>query len=60
MARFPKTLYAKWESGGSGQDYICTYDTECETAEMGEKIKVGVYQLVETRTVEGIVKTHKR
>lgn len=57
MPKFPKTLYAKYEDGGSGPDYIGTYDDPVYAAEMGEKIAVGVYELIETVSVKGVAVT---
>ncbi len=62
---FPKTLYVKVEDGGTGPDYFGTYSAAIEAAELGEKIKVGLYTLTETIEVKGVavtntVKKHKR
>lgn len=55
---FPKTLYVKVEDGGSGPDYLCPYEDVVDTAEMGKKIKVGVYTLTETTEVKGVAVTN--
>ena len=55
---FPKTLYVKVESGGSGPDYFNACEDVIETAEMGEKTKVGVYTLTETIEVKGVAITN--
>jgi len=55
---FPKTLYMKIENGGSGPDYFNAYEDVIDAAEMGEKIKVGVYVLSETQEVKGVVVTN--
>ena len=57
--KFPKTLYAKYESGGTGPEYIGTYDSLMEAAEMGEKIKIGIYKLEGVQEVEGVVEARK-
>lgn len=55
---FPKTLYVKVEDGGSGPDYLMPYEDAVDTAEMGKKIKVGVYTLTETVEVNGVAVTN--
>lgn len=55
---FPKTLYVKVEDGGTGPDYLNPCKTLIETAEMGEKIKVGVYVLTEMVEVKGVAITN--
>jgi hypothetical protein len=59
MAKFPKTLYAKIEDGGTGPAYVGTYDNIMDAAEMGEKITIGVYKLEGVQYVEGVIETRK-
>lgn len=56
--KFPKTLYMKRESGGTGPDYLNAYPSAWEAAEMGQKIRVGVYVLKETIEVKGVAVTN--
>lgn len=58
MKAFPKTIYAKIEAGGSGPDYLLPCESLVEAAEMGERIKVGVYTLTETVEVKGVAITN--
>jgi len=60
MPKFPKTYYVKFESGGDGPDYPVPYDTAMGCAELGERITVGVYRLVETQVVEGTIEVSKK
>jgi len=52
---FPETIYVKTESD-SGNVYFVADDDPHSLVEMGEKIKIGIYQLVETQTAEGVAK----
>ena len=60
MAKFPKMFFIKYEDGGTGPDYPVPYDTPLAAAELGEKITVGVYRLVEKQVVEGVVDVSKK
>ena len=60
MPKFPKTFFIKYENGGSGPDYPACYDDPMACCEMGEKITIGVYKLVETQVVEGVVDVSKK
>lgn len=52
----PKTLFVKIEQDG-GTTYF-TADTEMYgMVEMGQKVQIGKYQLVETTDAEAVVKT---
>lgn len=55
--KYPKTLFVKRESGGTGPDYFNPCASALETAEMGEVIQVGVYTLTETIEVKGVAIT---
>ena len=54
--RFPAKLFVKIEEDGDNS-YFVPGGNLIELAEMGETVKVGVYQLVETTFAETIVKT---
>lgn len=56
--KFPKKVFIKFEDGGSGPDYMVPYSAVIETAEMGQKIKVGIYTLTETIEVKGVAVTN--
>lgn len=56
--KFPKNVFIKFEDGGSGPDYMLPYSAAIEAAEMGQKIKVGVYTLTETIEVKGVAVTN--
>jgi hypothetical protein len=58
--KLEKTVYVKVEQGsGGGADYLMA-DTDIDAlVNMGEKIKVGIYQLVEIKTVEGVARFSK-
>lgn len=57
--KFPKALYIKFESGGSSPDYMAPCANIMDAAEMGTKVKVGVYRLEGVQEVEGVVETRK-
>jgi hypothetical protein len=59
MAKFPKVLHVKWEDGGTGPEYLGAYDNPMDAAELGEKIKMGVYRLEGVQEVEGVIETRK-
>ena len=49
----PKTLYVKSEKDGSTEYFVA--DAEAAAlVEMGQRIKIGVYKLVETNEAEGV------
>lgn len=54
MKAYPKKLFVKWEDGGTGPDYLNAASEVADHAVLGERIKVGVYQLVETQDVKGV------
>jgi hypothetical protein len=51
----PKKLFVKVEKEGSTEYFVADADA-ANLIEMGEKIKIGVYQLVEVQTAEGVAK----
>lgn len=51
--KFPKKLFVKIEADGD-TEYCVPGESLEQLAEMGEKIRIGVYQLVETGYVEGV------
>ena len=55
MTKLPKTLFVKIETPENGPSYpVC--DSEITSlVEMGEKLTIGVYQLVEKQVIEGVV-----
>ena len=57
--KFPKALYIKFEDGGTGPDYMAPYSNMMDAAEMGQKVKVGVYRLEGIQEVEGVIETRK-
>jgi hypothetical protein len=54
--RFPAKLFVKIEQDGDTSYFVPASSVD-ELAEMGETVKIGVYQLAETTYVETIVKT---
>ena len=53
MKKLPKTLYVKIEKESSTEYFVA--DAEAAAlVEMGQKIRIGVYELVETKTAEGV------
>jgi hypothetical protein len=52
----PTTIYVKAEQDGNEHFFVSHEDIECH-AEMGEKVRVGVYQLVEVLSVETVVQS---
>lgn len=55
--KFPKKLFVKIADGGTGPDYFEADDGVAGMVEVGEKTNIAIYQLVETVTCEGMVKT---
>lgn len=55
---FPKKIIIKWENGGNEPDYMVAYRDAVDTAEMGQRITVGVYTLAETVEVKGVAVTN--
>lgn len=56
---YPKTVTVKIEDDGDSNDYLVANsgDDMLGHAEVGKKIKVGIYKLVEVREVEGVAQT---
>lgn len=51
MKKLPKTLYVAVEQEMSGSEYLSCSESYSEFAVTDDKRKVGVYQLVEVKTV---------
>jgi hypothetical protein len=61
MPKFPKSLCVKIETDTSaGTEYFVATEDIDGMVEMGEKIPVGVYKLVEIKTVEGVAQVSKK
>jgi hypothetical protein len=59
--QLPKKLFVKIEKGSSDDDAWFVADAEVENlVDMGPKIKVGVYQLVEIIHAEAVVQTSSK
>lgn len=56
--RLPKTLCVKW-SNGDPPYYVVDTDIG-GMVDMNEKVQIGVYRLVETKTIEGIVEVSNK
>lgn len=54
--KFPKTLFAKIEMA-DGQSYIAADGDVAVLAEMGEKLRIGVYVLKDEVEVETVLKS---
>lgn len=57
--KFPKKLFVRFQDGGSGPDYLACDDAMTSMVEVGETVKVAVYELVGTTQAEGVVQTRK-
>lgn len=55
MKKFPKTLFVKAEKEGDSEYFVADVDAG-SLVEMGDKIKVATYQLVEVQEAKGIAK----
>ena len=58
MKKFPKTLCVKQDKDGDST-YFVPYENVLDAAELGIKVKIGVYKLVGTQEIEGVVETRK-
>lgn len=56
--KLPKKLYIKID-GNPGEEFYNASDELFHLVEMGVKVKVGVYQLVELTEAEGVVETSR-
>ena len=52
--KFPKTLYVKYEEDGDQCFPVASEDAEAH-AEIGEKVRVGIYDLRVSSTVTAVV-----
>jgi hypothetical protein len=59
MKKFPKQLIIKRENGGDGPDYLQPYDDVLQASELGVKTVVGVYKLIGTQEIQGVVETRR-
>lgn len=58
--KLPKTIYVKVVNENDGTEYfVADNSIENLILETGNKIMVGIYELVETCKAEGVVKTHQ-
>ena len=53
MAKFKKRIYVEIQKDGD-TEYLVAHNDYYDAAKLGERIKVGVYQLVEMREVEAL------
>jgi len=58
MAKLPATIYVKSEKDGSSE-YLVADGEAASLVEMGQKLKIGVYKLVEVKTAEGVASFSK-
>lgn len=58
--KLPKTLCVKFEKPENDEGYFVASQDIDGMVEMGEEIEVGVYKLIETKTVEGVVEVKKK
>lgn len=56
VKKFPKMLYVTREGNGDNKFLVALENIESH-ATVGVKERVGVYQLIETREVEGVVES---
>jgi hypothetical protein len=54
--KFPKTLYMRTEDDGNAHYFIAAEDLD-DHAVIGEKVKVGIYELVETVRLTTLLET---
>lgn len=57
--QLPKTLYVKIESDSSSNEYFVADEDAASLVEMGQTIKIGVYQLVEISVAKGVAEFKK-
>lgn len=57
--KFPKTLYVKSEKEGNTQYFAADADA-ASLVDMGQKVKIASYQLIEVTEAEGVAKFNKR
>lgn len=55
--KLPKMLFVKIEQVGDDEPYFVAAEAMYDLAEMGEKIKIGTYKLVEVSDAEVVIKT---
>lgn len=54
--KMPKTIYVKIESESNGGEYLVANSRPSELIEAGDRVKIGVYRLVEVKTGVGETK----
>lgn len=59
MKKLPKKICVKFVEDSDAGYFVADTDT-VGMVDMGETIKVGVYKLIETKTVKGITEESKR
>lgn len=57
MKKFPKQLIVKREKDNAGPDYLVPYDDVLQASKLGVKTMVGVYKLIGTQEIQGVVET---
>lgn len=57
--KFPKTLYVKSEKESSTEYFVADADA-ASLVEMGQKVKIASYQLIEVTEAEGVAKFNNR
>lgn len=55
----PKKLFVKIESDGNAEYFVADDDAD-SLVEMGQKVKIGTYQLIEVAHAEGVAKFTRR
>lgn len=58
MAKLPKTIFVKRKTD-SDVSYLLADDNMAALVDMGETFKLGMYELVETREVTGVVSSKR-
>lgn len=53
MKKFPKIIYVKTDQS-AGTEFFVADENPASLVEMGEKVRIAKYQLVETNEAEGI------
>lgn len=56
----PKVLYINIENPNTADEYFNVTTNQYESAEMGVKREVGVYELKETLIIEGVAKITRK
>jgi len=59
MKKFPKQLTVKREKDNNGPDYLVAYENALQATELGVKTTVGIYKLIGTQEIQGVVETRR-